>query len=63
VNLSEKKSDGEVRVPFAAGKTWVLTDLMSGVSYERDGGEMLSPGLYVELEGWGYNLFQCRVKG
>jgi len=63
VNLSEKKSDGEVRVPFAAGKTWVLTDLMSGVSYERDGGEMLSPGLYVELEGRGYNLFQCRVKG
>ncbi len=62
VNLSENKSDGQLRVPFVAGKTWVLTDLMSGAVYERDAGEMLSPGLYVELGAWEYNLFQCRVK-
>jgi hypothetical protein len=39
----------------------VLSDLMSEAVYERSGSEMLSPGLYVELEPWGYNLFQCRM--
>ena len=60
VNFSDTRSDGQVRVPFAAGATWVLNDLMSGAVYER--GAMLSPGLYVELDAWGYNVFQCREK-
>jgi Alpha amylase, catalytic domain len=63
VNLSESRSDALVQAPWSdgAGKTWVLSDLMSEAVYERSGSEMLSPGLYVELEPWGYNLFQCRM--
>jgi hypothetical protein len=64
VNLSAGRSDGLVQVPWneGAGKTWVFHDLLSDALYERDGSAMLSPGLYVELEAWGCNLFQCRLK-
>ena len=61
VNLSESMSQALIEVPWGdgRGKTWRLTDLLSGVVYDRSGTEMLSPGLYVELGGWGYNLFWC----
>jgi hypothetical protein len=64
VNLSDGKAEAQVKVPWpdADGKTWVLTDLLSNAAYERAGSDMLSPGLYVGLDAWGYNLFQCRVK-
>lgn len=64
VNLSQTRSDALVQVPWSegAGKTWVLTDQMSDAIYERNGSEMLSPGLYVELEAWNFNVFQCRLK-
>ena len=62
VNLSASRSQAQIQVPFGAEKAWILTDLMSGAVYERDGSGMSSPGLYVDLEGWGYNLFQCTVK-
>jgi hypothetical protein len=29
-----------------------LQDVLSGQSFEREGNDMLQPGLYVELEGW-----------
>ncbi len=63
VNLSNVRSQGQVRIPWheGAGKMWRLTDLLSGVVYERDGGAMLAPGLYVELGPWECNLFQCRL--
>lgn len=63
VNLSDIRSQGQVRIPWqeGKGKTWQLTDLLSGAVYDRDGSAMLSSGLYVELEPWGYNLFQCRL--
>ena len=59
VNLSDWPSQGEVRVPWAdlAGAKWRLTDELSDASYERDGGQMLSPGLYVDLRPWGCHLF------
>jgi hypothetical protein len=40
-----------------------LIDLLSGATYERDGNEMLSPGLYVELAPWNYHFFQCLRTG
>jgi hypothetical protein len=39
--------------------SWRLLDVLSGATYERDGQEMQSPGLYVELEPWKFNLFRC----
>jgi hypothetical protein len=62
VNLSEGPTQARVGVGWAeaGGRWWQLIDVLSGVVYERDGAEMLSPGLYVALEPWAYHFFRCR---
>lgn len=64
VNLSDTPSQGQVKIPWqeVAGKTWRLADLLSDVVYDRDGGAISSSGLYVGLEPWGSNLFQCELE-
>jgi len=61
VNLSDAPAQARVQVgwPDAGGATWNLIDVLSGANYERDGNEMLSPGLHVELGPWNYHFFQC----
>jgi hypothetical protein len=61
VNLSECPLQARVRVPWAdaAGGEWRLVDALSDATFERDGDEMLSAGLYVELRPWNYHFFQC----
>jgi hypothetical protein len=61
VNLSNVPSQARVLVPWtdAGGKTWTLTDALSGATFERDGNEMRSPGLYVDLGPWDYHFFKC----
>ena len=39
-------------------RKWHLRDVLSDVIYERYGGEMLSPGLYVDLAPWKFHFFQ-----
>jgi len=61
VNLSDCPSQAQVRVGWAgaeAGK-WLLTDLFTGSIYERDANEILSPGLYVALDPWGFHFLRC----
>ncbi len=64
VNLSDSAAQARVQVPWkeAEGHGWQLSDLMSAAIYDRDGSEMVSPGLYVELEAWEYNVFHCERK-
>ena len=60
VNLSDRPAQGQVQIPWAdANETWQLLDLFSGAKYERNGDEMFSPGLYVELGPWNYHFFHC----
>jgi hypothetical protein len=61
VNLSDCCVQAHVQVPWrdVGGTAWHLVDLLSDAIYERDGDEMLSPGLYVELGPWNYHFFQC----
>lgn len=62
VNLSDKPAQALVRVGWqdlGSGRTWQLNDVLSGALYERDGSEMLSPGLYVELGPWSFHFFEC----
>ena len=58
VNLSDARSQARVPVPWddLGGRTWRLTDPLSGRVYKRSGGEMREPGLYVDLEGWGFHF-------
>jgi hypothetical protein len=39
-------------------QTWRLTDRMGDAVYERQGGELSSRGLYVDLPAWGYYVFE-----
>jgi glycosidase len=65
VNLSDTPSQARVHVPWQElrGTSWHLMDALSNASYERDGDEMASSGLYVDLKPWNYSLFECRRVG
>ncbi|MCX4672271.1 alpha-amylase family glycosyl hydrolase [Streptomyces sp. NBC_01381] len=58
VNLSDRRAQAMIRLPWPelAGSVWQLSDLMGGVRYERDGDELLAPGLYTDLEAWGSHI-------
>lgn len=60
VNLSDGSAQGQVHIPWPElrGGKWQLIDHLSGAVYERDGDQMLSPGLYVELQPWSYHFFR-----
>ena len=61
VNLSDRPLQAYIRIPWAdvGGGIWHLLDLLSRAFYERDGDELLSPGLYVELGPWNYHFLHC----
>jgi hypothetical protein len=58
LNLSDRRSQGRVRLSWGdvAGRSWRLIDIFSGKLYERDGHEMLDPGLYVDLVAWDFHF-------
>jgi glycosidase len=58
VNLGDTPADARVRLPWPelGGRRTRLSDALSGEVYERDGGELLDPGLYVALPAWGFHL-------
>ncbi len=60
INFSDSPAQGRVQAVEGEirGKIWRLLDQFSSESYERDGGEMLDPGLYVNLIPWGYHFFR-----
>src|SRR5689334_7540085 len=59
VNYSPFPSQCFMKIPFVdlSGKFWKLTDQFTGVTYERDGNELLSGGLYLDEPGWKYYVF------
>jgi hypothetical protein len=56
VNLSDERADGRVRIGDVPDGPIVLTDLLSGDIYRRDGGAIRADGLYVALAGRGVHL-------
>jgi hypothetical protein len=60
VNYAANQGQCRVRWPFtdADGATVLLSDPMSGERYERDGRELASMGLYVDLPSWAYHVFE-----
>ena len=59
-NFSGQQSQCYVRLPFqdVAGRAVRLKDQMSDASYDRDGNDLLSRGLYLDLPAWGYHVFE-----
>ncbi len=52
VNLAQAAAQAQIALPWTdlPGRSWRLTDLLSGEDFIRDGGELASPGLYVDLQ-------------
>ncbi len=58
VNLSDSALQALIHIAWAAGATWDLSDALSDVMYTRDGNDMASRGLYVELAPWASHFFR-----
>jgi len=57
INFSPSTAEGRVAVKVAAGRNWILADQLEGIAYERQGDEMVEPGLWVRLAPWAAHLF------
>jgi len=60
VNLSGSSAQARVQLSWneLAGRKWRLFDEFTREVYERDGGEMQSPGLFIDLPPWGVHFFR-----
>jgi hypothetical protein len=60
VNLSGSSAQARVQLSWneLAGRKWRLFDEFTREVYERDGGEMQSPGLFMDLPPWGVHFFR-----
>jgi glycosidase len=60
VNYAPHASQCYVQLPFSeiAERPVRFRDLMSPALYDRDGSELLSKGLYLDLPAWGYHIFE-----
>jgi hypothetical protein len=60
VNYGGNQSQCYARLPFSdlAGRVVRLKDLMGPASYDRDGNDLVSRGLYLDLSPWGYHAFE-----
>jgi hypothetical protein len=63
VNYAGNQSQCYVRIPFPdlGGRTVQLADLMGSARYERDGTDIASRGLYLDLPAWGYHVFELTL--
>jgi glycosidase len=63
VNYAGNQGQCRLPLPFSEfrGSQVRLTDLMGTEIYDRDGSELLDPGLYVDHPPWHYNVFELRA--
>ena len=60
VNYSDHQSQCYVGLPFPdlAGRRWRLRDRLGDASYDRDGTDLRSRGLYLDVKPWQYHVFE-----
>ncbi len=65
VNYGPNPAQCYVELPLEefAGRRQVLVDLMGSARYERDGNELRSRGLYLDMPGWHFHLFAIGYSG
>lgn len=63
VNYAEQRSQGFVGLPWSdlAGRFWQLRDRLGPDWYERDGDDLATRGLYLDLPAWGCHAFEVRA--
>jgi hypothetical protein len=64
VNYGPTQGQCYVDLPLAglSGSGFLLLDLMGLSRYERDGNDLAARGLYLDLPGWGYHVFEMRKR-
>jgi Alpha amylase, catalytic domain len=62
VNYAPNQSQCRLRLPFPdlGGKSWRLQDQIGSSSYDRDGNELQSQGLFVEMRPWQASVFSLQ---
>jgi hypothetical protein len=62
VNYAPNQSQCRLRLPFTdlAGLQWRLQDQLSEAAYDRDGNELQSRGLYLDMPPWQTAAFSLR---
>jgi glycosidase len=62
VNYAPNQSQCFVRFPFGdlAGRPWRLRDQLSEAAFDRDGGDIHSRGLYLDLAPWHFHAFSIK---
>jgi hypothetical protein len=65
VNLSNGAAQARIWLPWdeLKGNTWRLEDALSDASYDRDGEDIKTNGLYVDLAPWAGHIFALRALG
>lgn len=60
VNYSSHDSQCFVHLPYSdlPGKSVRFTDIMGNALYDRDGNDLLSRGLFLDIPAWGYHVFE-----
>jgi glycosidase len=60
VNLAEQPSQAMVQLPWddLRGRTWRLVETLAWECYVRDGDELATAGLFVELDPWRYHFLK-----
>jgi hypothetical protein len=60
VNYAGHPSQCRIPIPFPelGGRHWRLRDLLGDAQYDRDGNELQSPGLYLDVPPWQYHVFE-----
>jgi glycosidase len=63
VNYAPNQSQCYVKAPFELihGETVRMRDLMSSAVYDRNGEDLNSRGLYLDLKPWGYHVFELSL--
>ena len=63
VNYAAHPGQCYVRLPFPnlGNRRWRLHDLLGDVRYERDGTDLQSRGLYLDVAPWQYHVFEMKA--
>jgi hypothetical protein len=63
VNYAGNQGQCRLPLPFSEfrGKPVRMTDVMGTEVYDRDGSEIVDPGLYIDHAPWQYNVFELRA--
>ena len=63
VNYQEHRGQCYLVLPFPEleGKQVRLTDMMTNERYERDGGELIGRGLFIDHAAWQINMFEVKA--